>query len=51
MTIEVQSLRAPRGGFGKFSLGIAAAALLLTACAKEQDVNAFVDPNVPADQT
>ncbi len=33
-------------------LGIAAicSAIIVTSCAKEQDVNAFVDPTVPADQ-
>ena len=51
MTIDMQPIRTSRGGFGKLSLGIAAAALLLSACAKEQDVNAFIDPTVPADQT
>ena len=51
MTIERQPIRTSKDGFGKLSLGIAAAALLLSACAKEQDVNAFIDPTVPADQT
>lgn len=51
MTIDKQTIKTPLGGLGKVSLGIAAAALLLSACAKEQDVNAFVDPTVPADQT
>ena len=51
MTIDKHPIRTPKGGFGKLSVGIAAAILLLSACAKEQDVNAFVDPTVPADQT
>ncbi|MEP0943701.1 MAG: outer membrane protein assembly factor BamD [Rhizobiaceae bacterium] len=51
MTIDMQPIRTSRDGIGKVAVGIAAAALLLSACAKDQDVNAFVDPTVPADQT
>jgi outer membrane protein assembly factor BamD len=51
MTIEMQPFRTSRGRIGKLGLGVAAVALLLSACAKDQDVNAFVDPTVPADQT
>lgn len=36
---------------GKLGICLAVSALLLSACAEEQDVNAFVDPTVPADQT
>ena len=50
MTIEIQPVRTVRGRIGKVGVGVAALALLLSACAKEQDVNAFVDPTVPADQ-
>lgn len=32
-------------------VGISLASLLLAGCAKEQEINAFVDPTVPADQT
>ena len=40
-----------RKGVVKLGAAISGLALLVSACAKEQDVNAFVDPTVPADQT
>ena len=51
MKIQVQSFKTSQSGVSKVGMGVAALALLLTACAKEQDVNAFVDPTIPADQT
>ena len=39
-----------KGGLLKAPLFCVAAALLLSACSKDQDINAFVEPTVPADQ-
>jgi len=40
-----------RVGARAFSALVVAGALVLGGCAKEQDINAFVDPTAPADQT
>ena len=51
MTGNVKNIDKRPGGLSKITVLASAAALFLTACAKEQDLNAFVDPTVPADQT
>ncbi|NKB51836.1 MAG: outer membrane protein assembly factor BamD [Rhizobiaceae bacterium] len=51
MLTEIQPVKTPGKSAGKLAIGLASFAILLSACAKEQDVNAFIDPTVPADQT
>ena len=50
----IRNIRAKPGWSARHravTLFVAGGALLLGACAQEQDINAFVDPTVPADQT
>lgn len=49
MAVKILKLSERKPG-SKIALA-ASVAILLSACAKEQDINAFVDPTVPADQT
>jgi len=51
MVIEKQTARPLRGRAGKLIVGLAGCLLFLSACEKDQDINAFVDPTVPPDQT
>ncbi len=51
MAIETQSVRPERRTTRALALSALAGSLFLGACAKEQDINAFVDPTIPADQT
>ena len=52
MSIDMGSVNFPKGKSLKLGVGLAALAILLSACATDDtDVNAFVDPTVPADQT
>jgi len=45
-----RSKKPTSSGLLRFPLFCAAAALFLSACSKDQDINAFVEPTVPADQ-
>lgn len=51
MAIETQTIRPLHAKTRPLAVSAVAVSLLLGACAKEQDINAFVDPTVPADQT
>lgn len=51
MTTQIHPVRLAGGKLGKLGVIAAISGILLSACAKEQEINAFVDPTVPADQT